>query len=82
VGRPGGNLACICIKINTYVDGPWECIVVVIQLSVDNVFNRLRRTYSHERHMYSCAATIFNLPSEEGNTSAWLKSPSVMLSQY
>lgn len=31
--------------------------------------------------MYNQTATIFDFPSEEGNTSAWLKSSLVMLSQ-
>jgi len=31
--------------------------------------------------MYNCTTVIFDLPSEEGNTSTWLKNPSVMLSQ-
>ncbi len=31
--------------------------------------------------MYNHTATVFDLPSEEGNMSAWLKSLSVMLSQ-
>jgi len=31
--------------------------------------------------MYNRTATIFDLPSEEGNTNVWLKSLSVMLSQ-